>query len=439
MRTEEDIRAALRTLAREAPDADAVLSAVRDKLARASTDSHQDVSRKLWRWLAPLGAAAVVIAVIAAAVALGGMQRPRHEAAASPALRRLPQYYMTMMRSPAAEGLAWAGIVVKSTRTGASLLTARPPAPYSSFRGIAGASDDRTFVLAAQEPVGPPQDNVDITKLFRARLDPSKRTLTMTPLPIPVFRPPTFLDGIALSPDGTEVAVVMQTGKYQKMVEVSLYSLTGKLLRIWHSRGLALAYGVDPALMSWTRTGVLAINWASFVRQNDPRDDRSGLWLLNTASASGSLRTESQLVVRCCKELNGFSLADEGVVTGDGATVLNPMIRSRSVTQTLPDGLHSTITKYISEKIQEFSAATGQPTGALWWVRLGRPDTPTALDPDEMVLWSNASGSVLVVQANMVSGRLPEGKTTIGVVSRNHFTPIPGTSTPRASYVGVVF
>jgi len=439
MRTEQDIRAAFRTLGREAPDAGAVLSDVRDKLAKASTNSRQDVSRKVRRWLAPIAAAAVVIALIATAVAIAGMQSPRHHATPSAALDKLPRYYMTMARPPDAAGIGWPSIVVKNTRTGATLLTARPPAPYRSFAGITGASDDRTFVLAALEPVGAPQDNRDIVKLFRARLDASKRTLTMTPLPIPAFKPPMFLDGILLSPNGTELAVAMQTGKYQKMLEVSVYSLPGMLLGTWHSRGLAQPYWVDPGLMSWTRTGVLAINWYSYGRTNDPRDTRSGLWLLNPASASGNLRTQSQLVVPCCKEVNGFSSASDGVVTGNGAAVLIPMVRSTTVEHVPPNKGPSVEPKYVSGKIQEFSVATGEPTGALWWVHFGRPDSPDAFDPDVMVLWSNTSGSVLVVQANMVGGRLPDGRATIGVLSRNHFTPIPGTSSSAASGIGVVF
>ena len=438
MRTEQDIRAAFRTLGREAPDAGAVLSDVRDKLAKASTNSRQDVSRKVRRWLAPIAAAAVVIALIATAVAIAGMQSPHHHATPSAALDKLPRYYMTMLLPPHAESnLDWASVVVKNTRTGATLLTARPPAPYSSFAGVTGAADDRTFVLAAQAPVGPPRDDRDNVKLFRAQLNPSKRTLTMTPLPIPVFTAPTHVNGMALSANGSELAVAMETGKYQKMFVVSLYSLAGRVLRSWHSRGMnTVSWWYSPESMSWARTGVLAINW-TFYRLDQPLKSYSGVWLLNTGSPSGSLVAQSRRVVS--ERRSGYFPAD-GVLSANGETIVVPMVKQIIGTRTLQGRKVETFSR--KGEIQVVSAATGQPIRTLWPVDLGGKDAPTGVVFGEVVMWTNASGGVIVVEAPLVRGR-SDGQEGIGVLSGNRFTPIPGAPIVRPAFYfspyGLVF
>jgi hypothetical protein len=438
MRTEEDIRAALRTLAREAPDADAVLGTVRDKLARVSTDVPQDGRRNIRRWLAPLAAAAVVTAVIATAVAIAGMQSPRHRATPDAALDKLPRYYLTMLLpAHAKSNLDWTSVVVKNTRTGATLLTARPPAPYTSFAGVAGAADDRTFVLAAQVPAGPPRLDRYNVKLFRARLDPSKRTLTMTPLPIPVFTPPTQVNTMALSANGSEVAVAMETGKYQKMFVVSLYSLAGKVLRSWHSRGMINAnWWYSPDSMSWARTGVLAINW-TFYRLDQPMRSYGGVWLLNTGSPSGSLVAQSRRVVQ--QRRSGYFPGD-GVLSASGETIAVPMVKQITGTTTL----HGRKVYVFSRKgeIQVVSAATGQLIRTLWPVDFGGKDAPVYVTSGEIVMWTNAAGSVMVVEAPLARGR-SDGQEGIGVLSGKRFTPIPGAPIVKAGFsfgpFGLVF
>src|SRR5215472_10966162 len=104
MRTEEDIRAAYRALARQAPDADAVLTAVQEQLDKASADGQK--GRRGRRPLAALASAVAVMAVIGGSIALavGGGAAP-HPAGKStgPAANSqpgpggaAPQYYMQL-------------------------------------------------------------------------------------------------------------------------------------------------------------------------------------------------------------------------------------------------------------------------------------------------------------------------------------------------------
>jgi hypothetical protein len=386
--------------------------------------------------MAPLAAAAAVIAVIATAVTVTNSP---HQPGSDSLLNRLPHYYMTLVDSR----YAAQHIVVKDTRTGATLVTARPPAPYHSFAAIAGAPDDRTFVLAARPVSGNVTRNSQyIEKLFRARLDPAKRTLTMTPLPIPEFTPSTLLDGMALSPDGTEIAVALETGRFHYQLEIRLYSLAGELLKTWQSNGKSKVQG--PALMSWAGNGVLAINWTRYTRnsRNTRAVYQSGLWLLNTNAASGSLVHQSRLIVPD-NVLSGFLPWGDALLSSNGETIVTQMIgygpgaplfeRSTHRVGITPIGAQPYDQPGDSWKIEEFSAATGRPIRALWPVHSGGKEYPLWL-PGDAVMWTNASGSIVVLQATLTNGPPSHWRLAMGVLSGNHFRPIPGTVNTKLTY-----
>ena len=428
MRTENDIRAALRSLARQAPDADAVLTEVIDQLDKKNANHGGRTGFR--RWMTPLAAAAAVIAVTASAVAIAHGNPKRAAGASSSLLDQLPRYYATVViPSDARSTNGGPSIVVKNTLTGSTVVTVEPPAPYHTFAGITGAADDRTFVVAARPATaGITNNNQDIEKLFRARLNPAEHTLTMTPLPIPQFTPSTQLNGIALSPDGTELAVALATGRGHNQLVIRLYSLAGTLLRAWHSHGVLNFAYLNPANMSWSRTGVLAINWRSYTRSPSGAGLRSGVWLLDTTSPSGSLGAHTRLVVPG-KLMSGFYPWGDGALSSDGQTIVVPMRHTVSAkSPNLPR---------IWEKIEEFSAATGRAIRSLWPVGSG---ADTIGNPGEVLMWSNAAGNVLVTTANLKSGPKAHGQVAVGVLSGKHLTPIPGT--PRAKlywYYGVVF
>ena len=121
-------------------------------------------------WVTPLAAAAAVAAVVATSLAIsatfhgqhqgsgagahtytgsGTGTGPVHGAPLGPpaALHDLPPYFaeltdLTQVQAQKA--------VVRSTVTGQALATVTPPRPYNVFTWVSGATDDRTFVLAAQ-------------------------------------------------------------------------------------------------------------------------------------------------------------------------------------------------------------------------------------------------------------------------------------------------
>jgi len=440
MRTEDDIRAAFRQAAEQAPDADAVLAAVRERLEAASAGQRASPQKTARRWMTPLAAAAAVIAVAAAAVAIADGQ-PAHRPAANSGslLHRLPRYYMALLRSlhtPSQGGAQM--IVVKDTRTGRTLLTARPPAPYHTFAGITGAADDRTFVLAVRPTAGAAgQPSQQIEKLYLARLNPANGTLTMTALPIPQFTPRNQLNGMALSPDGTELALAFRAGRGTHSIEIRLYSLAGDLLRTWRSPGFLEDYWLTPASMSWTQTGVLAINWG--YDAGGRVGFEQGLWLLNTSAPSGDLARDSWRLVPVVAykiDLSGIYPYGDGLVSSNGGTAVMPILtidhRARHI-----------------GKIGEFSASTGLPIRTMRPLLFRGPHARQGLREDTL-MWSNANGSLLVLQANRppnartrararARGGRSYGTIITGVLSGRRFVPIPGVPSISLDPFGLVF
>ena len=106
MRTEDDIKAAFRTLTRQAPDADAMLTAVREQLDNAGAGARQGAPRAARRWMTPLAAAAAVIAVTATAVAIANGQPTHHSGtSAGNSLRTRPERALRATKTPGLPGL----------------------------------------------------------------------------------------------------------------------------------------------------------------------------------------------------------------------------------------------------------------------------------------------------------------------------------------------
>ena len=77
-------------------------------------------------------------------------------------------------------------------------------------------------------------------------------------------------------------------------------------------------------------------------------------------------------------------------------------------------------------QVNEFSASTGKALGTMVRLRYRRG----AITGWPNVLWSNSSGSTLIVKTTRLgTGPSKNGDMTpemVGVVTRGHFTPLPG-------------
>lgn len=418
MPNEEDIRAALRVRAGQAPDAQRVLTEIRERQARQpsaagggrrsarmnSRTRPTKTSRRV-RLLAAMAASAAVVALIATSVALTSRTHaPSPTVSSSVSLRSVPRFYMALVKiNPLSQVYSAQEAVIRDTVTGATLATIRPPKGYGSFIALSGAADDRTFVLAADAGKFNIRTAQSLEKFFVVRFRPSSGTASITVLPIPQTPKTSILDGIALSPSGTELAVAVQVGKNRAEARLSVYSMTTGAVRSWLGTGTIGA--LDNTAMSWSRTGTLAFNWYGKLRtvhhklQAPPVD---GIWLLNTSAPGGSLLGRSRLVVQGqWFNTKGSAWAEDGVLTPDGTKIV--------VALGDPFGIISSST---TSGFAEYSAATGR--------RIRIVHVVTA-DGGQLLEWTNSSGSVLVVS----SPTKRSGKLRFGVLSDNRFRIIP--------------
>jgi hypothetical protein len=267
--------------------------------------------------------------------------------------------------------------VIRHTLTGLYVTTVVPPKPFNAIGGVAGAADDRTFVLAAHTGGvagrGP-------TKFFVARLDAATRTATLKPLAIPQVPAADVLTGLALSPDGTRLAMAVLAGPTSYL---SVYSLSGRALRLWQAKGTIGFSVYDSTAISWSCGGTLAINWFA----PNGTESASGIRLLRTSSPSGSLLAHSRTVISL-GSVDGWSFSWDAMLTADGTKLVAPM------SQQAGNGA-------VKLEFEEFSAATGKPLRVFDPIE-GQP--PAAFQALE---WTNATGSVLIVGSWPPGGKEP--------------------------------
>jgi hypothetical protein len=160
------------------------------------------------RWLAPLAAAVgvVLIVVVVSAVHLFSAP-PRHERPMSP-----PRYYATVEQ---------AGIVIRATATGA--VTDRIPdvrpghEPFGRYvSGIAAAGGGRVFYAAYSGTV---PSSVNKTWVYSFHLTSAGRVTGLAVVPGGVFRGLLAGNAMAVSPDGSKVALVLSPEPSSKGAE----------------------------------------------------------------------------------------------------------------------------------------------------------------------------------------------------------------------------
>jgi hypothetical protein len=269
----------------------AIASAVRDvpplRLTPASGDALEarlsepraSQARRLRGWLAPVTAAALVIALAVALVIIRDLPNgPVVPASPARSAAGIPAYYVTLYQPPqqttptpspsasSASGLetpvvcpaGGAGcsvpptdLLVGDTFTGAQVTTVTPPTG-NSFYGVTAAADDRTFVVDTNTQPG--VSDIDSSRAFyRLTIAPGTASpARLTRLAIPSL---TGVIAIALSASGRELAVATLSQK-SSLVRLRIYAVSnGRLLRGWSTddqtvfdRGADLIYDENRGL-----------------------------------------------------------------------------------------------------------------------------------------------------------------------------------------------
>jgi hypothetical protein len=273
---------------------------------------------------------------------------------------------------------------VGATASGQTLATITPPAPDGTFVAVTAAADDRTFVLAAQ-PWQPHDTSYAVglnsgpVTFYLLRFSPGDATPTLTLLPIPAVPGSEQLAGLALAPDGAQLAVATDVGMNSQ--QITVYSVRTGAARTWTAAVANAPLGgmgpgaqnmVDPQALSWTADGSTVAYQA--------QGATPGVDLLDVSGTSGSLLADSRLVV---PETPRGCVAD-AMITPDGSTLVCAVFwPGQTVSAT-----------DLQLGFAEFSAATGAQ------LRVLDEQSAASTSPfTQQVLWSSPSGDELITES----------------------------------------
>lgn len=447
MNTPEDrVRWALRETAEDISRTDVPLLRLPDGPGRSRL-------ARGWRgwpsWLTPLAAAAAVAAVLAATLALtGGPARPGHRTWSDALLASAPRYYVELPNTR--HNRSWPRQAeVRATRTGRIVATLAAPRPDSPFIMVAAASGVGRYVLASQPmalqhwkvvrpdghvvqekttgyfaPAGP-------IRFYQLRISSSGQVSALSPLLVPALPADAVLDGLALTPDGRQLAVATRAGGPQGGPEIQVDTLATGAQRVWTWPG------AQPVEESQGGTGS-ALSWAADDRTlafAQLIDGRYKVRLLDTTAPGSSLAASRlALTLNWSGSRHAFSHG-RAVNNNDTFGALLTPDGSKIVVATVTQSKHPLTAEFA---FTEFSAQTGKVVAVLgrWWFIRHWPQQQQA------VLWTNTDGSTLIVLAHRPGvtvsptspgpGAVPQ---KFGVLRGNRYTPLPGQ--PRLGQLSI--
>jgi hypothetical protein len=265
-------------------------------------------------------------------------------------------------------------------------------------------------------PTGP-------VSFYQLRISSSGQVSALSPLPVPALPAGAVLDGLALTPDGRQLAVATRAGGPRPGPEIQVDTLATGAQRVWTWPG------AQPVEESLGGTGS-ALSWAA--------DDRTlafarlidGVYkvrLLDTTAPGSSLAASRPAL--------SLNWSGRGRRFSHGRAVNNNDTFGALLT---PDGSKIVVATVTQSKrpltaefaFTEFSARTGKVVAVLgrWWFIRRWPQQ------EQAVLWTNADGSTLLVLAHRpgvtVSPTSPSAGAVFpikfGVLHGNRYTPLPG-------------
>jgi hypothetical protein len=358
--------------------------------------------RRGWNtWLAPLAAAVLVVAVVLGSLAVTRSGSGTATPSTPPGLAGLPPYYVavvTLSAAPGQSGSVRSAAQVRSTATGAVLATIAAPKPYVGFTAVTAAADDRTFVLDAQgasfsmdrarqlESQHPGSVEYGSPfRLFVLHIDPDPKShssrVSLRALPASFVPAGQGIGNMALSPDGTSLAAASPGGsEHGYDMQLIVFNLVTGTRRVWGFASADEIY-MPPAMLgglSWTAdgqhiafTGPGASAGSSVLRLLDTGDPGP-----NALAASKPIPTPAAIT-------HTDENLTTAIITPDGRTAVF------ATAVTTRDGQEMLVRR----RVLKVSVATGQVTAIL-----GTPKSLAGKPLDfELILYSNATGSVLVV------------------------------------------
>ncbi|HEU5387537.1 MAG TPA: hypothetical protein VFV73_16690 [Streptosporangiaceae bacterium] len=371
------------------------------------------VRRRRPGWLTPLAAAAAVLAVVAGALTVsrvtagGPAPRPATETPYS----RLPPYYAVTVSgnvvSYTSGGTQYVSEVlgrsvqIRVTATGGIAATVRPPEPYNDFVVMSATADGRTFVLGAERYWGFLGAKSPLTGALDQAAPLRFVVLHVTPdggvrqsaLSLPFAVRPGQQPSIALSPDGTRLAVAYGGGGQAAIVRVITLA-TGQV-REWRwpqAPWTPLIQGQG----SWTASGrTLAIQqWyvARGAAVKPPASDApAGTTLVRLVDTTAPPDAAAPGKLLALRAPAGLSAPWGAFITPDGSALV-------ATTGTEALGAVSGRSSTSTGVFAVYSARTGALVRTLARWTWNKSQSPAeSRPPAPAVAWSDPSGNRLLV------------------------------------------
>jgi hypothetical protein len=374
-------------------------------------------SRLLRGPVAPLLAAAAVVAVIAAALALSsvlpGAGRTNSPAVTQPTLAAgaIPPYYAALTATGAPATSHPLTLTVRSTVSGKALATPATPTGFGTFSLVDGTANPTTFLVGAQpwRPVPVAKNSKQVVNstqpvtLFWLRYDPATHAARLTRLPLAAFAG-TGLLSVSVSPDRSRVAVAYQdTSKGVDLRNwITVYSLPGGAARTWSAPGSFSLHGMPQPT---NQIGTLSWRADDRTLAYQLTAEHSGVYLLNTADAGTRelLAASRRAVPLDNQDTNDHFVCDGNpLLTPDGADVL-------CGGYTVPPGWSIESKGFprvpVTQGFGEFSVATGKLVTILGAIRAplslagGQPNPYNQQVTDDVfpfLLWASADARVAI-------------------------------------------
>lgn len=379
-----------------------------------SRDRHSHARRRWLNWGAPIAAAALVTALALVLVML--RQAPAPPSGSAPAVSSpgipasLPRYYVALAAANP-RSAAPLEAVVGDDRTGRRVAVISPLSGQN-FTGVTGAADDRTFVLSSYLPAQKE------TVWYLLRLTPgAAHPAALTKLPMKPL--PREVTGLAVSPDGGELAVMYRTANVASKASTGLltYSLSsGAELGAWRTavRNGDFPGGANVEGLSWVNGDrSVAFRWWAL----EPAVSNTGVTQvrsLDVAAAGHDLLADSHVVLQVPFTVDQDSAVSAACGTSLAASDGRTVVCGSNAVGVSPSGAcPDAPPSFVS-----YPAATGKPLQVLYRYQ------GSCSDGQALLLWTDSSGSHAIGLVLVVKGKqlLP---ASFGVVAAGHLTPLP--------------
>ena len=374
-------------------------------------------ARRWINWGAPLAAAALVTALALTLVLLRQAGDPRPGTtvpASSPsAAASIPRYYVALAQTGSTSSQLKA--VVGDDRTGRTVAVLNPTASRN-FYGVTGAADDRTFVVMNYT------GTTKQTTWYLLRLTPGAAHPTqLTKLPMKPLV--AHVAGLALSPDGRELAVMWRTATTQTnaVTYLAVYSMSsGAVLHTWITKGdniNAIGGGANGEGLAWVG-GDRSIDFRwTVIKGGAHPSETNTVRRIDVTAPGGDLLADSRVAVRlpsiAAPTKTTFSAScARSVTAGDGTVVCG--------TSSFSDVSFQEVCSTVPPAFVTYSGTTGKRLKVLYQYH------GQCLEAQATPVWTDSTGGhVIAFLLLSEKGVKTSATDKFGLIADGRFTPLP--------------